>query len=152
LRFGRSITETVGRAGVDGFDHLVGLAVDHRHHRAVLAGDVDQPVGPELERVRGDIGPQIDGGDMGALMQIEHAEQMLRVGITAMDAVAEDRHISHAGLRHHEQLVHRARKAVDHHLGLIGRGIEEQHLAAHLVDCDHSVFCVSHRLCPCIWW
>src|SRR5580704_13748982 len=73
---------------------------------------------------------------------------MLRIGIAAMDAVAEDRHISHAGLRHHQQLVHRARKAVDHHLGRVGGGIEEQHLAAHLVDCDHSIVSAGHGVIP----
>jgi hypothetical protein len=76
----------VGRAGIDGVHHLVGRRIDHRHDRAVLAGDVDEPVGPELERVRRDIGAQIDGGRMGALVEIEHAEQMLRVGIAAVNA------------------------------------------------------------------
>ena len=36
-----------------------------------------------------------------------------------MDAVAEDRHIGEAGFRHHQQFMHRARKSVDHDLGLI---------------------------------
>ena len=89
LALGRSITETcavflvlgvdalavgrddqavrVGRAGVDRLDHLVRLAVDHRDHRAVLAGDVDQPVGAELERMRRDIGAQVDVADMRPL-------------------------------------------------------------------------------------
>ena len=107
---------------------LLVVAIDHRHDRAVLAGDVDEAVGPELERMRRDIGQQIDGGDVGALVQIEHAEQMLRIGIAAVDAVAEDRHIGHAGLRHDEQFMHGLGKAVDHDLGLVGGGIEEQHL------------------------
>ena len=97
----------VGRAGIDRLDHFIGLAVDHRHHRRVLAGDVDEAVGPELERVRRDIGTQIDGGDMGALVQIEHAQMMLRIGIAAVNAVAEDRHIGHAeaaGFRHDQQV------------------------------------------------
>ena len=89
--------------------------------------------------MRRDIGPQIDGGDMGALVQIEDAKQMLRIGIAAVDAVAEDRHIGQAGLRHDEQFVHGAGKAVDHDFGLVGDGIEEQNLAAHLVDRDHAV-------------
>jgi hypothetical protein len=33
--------------------------------------------------VRRDIGAQIDGGRMGALVEIEHAEQMLRVELAA---------------------------------------------------------------------
>ena len=135
----------VGRAGIDRLDHFVGLAVDHRDHRAVLAGDVDQAVGPELERMRGDIGPQIDGGDMRALVQIENAEMMLRVGIAAVNAVAEDRHIGEAGFRHDEQFVHGSRKAVEHDLGRIGRGIEKQDFCPHLVDRDHPMVRVSHR-------
>ena len=54
----------VSRAGIDGVHHLVGRPIDHRHDRPVLAGDVDESVGPELERVRRDIGAQIDGGRM----------------------------------------------------------------------------------------
>ena len=52
--------------------------------------------------MRRDVGPQIDGVDMGALVQIEHTEVMLRIGIAAVNAVAEDRHIGATGFRHHE--------------------------------------------------
>jgi hypothetical protein len=126
----------------------VGLAVDHRHHRRVLAGDVDEAVRPELERVRRDIGPQVDGGDMRALVQIEDAQIVLRIGITAVDAVAEDRHVSHAGFGDDEQLVHGFRKAVEHDLGLVGLGIEEQNFCSHLVDRDQSVFNVRPLFFP----
>ena len=84
---------------------LLVFAVDHRDDGAVLARNVDQAVGPELERVRRDIGTQVDGGDMRALVQVEHARAMLRIGIAAVNAVAEDRHIGHAGFRHDQQLV-----------------------------------------------
>jgi hypothetical protein len=129
----------VGRSGIDRLDDFIGLAIDHRDDRAVLAGNIDQPVGPELERVRGNIGTQVDRADMRAFVQIENAQGMLRIGIAAVNAVAEDRHVGEAGLWNNKQFVHRARKAVDHHLGLIGRGIEEQDFPAHLVDCNHSV-------------
>ena len=82
-------------------------------------------------------------------MQIEDAQMMLRVGIAAVDAVAENRHIGHgglaAGLRHDQQFMHGAEKSVDHDFGLIGDRIEEQNFRSHLVDRDHAVFYVGHR-------
>jgi len=75
--------------------------------------------------MRGDVGPQIDGGEQGALFEVEHTKPMLRIGIAAVDAVAEDRHVRHPGLRHDQQLVHGAREAVDHHLGLVSRRVEK---------------------------
>ena len=140
----------VGRTGIDCLDHLVGVAVDHRDRGAVLAGDVDQAVRSELERVRRDQRPQVDGVDQRPLVEIEHAQMVLRVRIAAVDAVAEDRHVGAAGFRHHQELMHGAGKSVEHDLGLVGRGIEEQHLAAHLVDRDQPA-CVAvlrHGPCP----
>ena len=139
----------VGRAGLDRLDDLVDLRIDHHDCGAVFAGDVDQPVGAELERVRRDVRTQIDSRDMGAFAQVEHAEQMLRIGIAAVDAVAEDRHIGHAGLRNDEQFVDRLGEAVDHDFGRVGDGIEKQHLAAHLVDRDDALFWVGHCSFPC---
>src|SRR5262249_23877060 len=46
----------VRRTGVDGVNDLMRLGVDHRDYRATLASDIDQSVGPGLERVRGDVG------------------------------------------------------------------------------------------------
>ncbi len=135
----------VGRAGLDGIDHGVRRAVDHRHHGAVLAGDVDQAVRPKLERMRRDVGPQVDVADMRALVQIDDAEQMARVRVTAVDAVAEDRHVGKAGLRHHQQFVDGTRKAVEHGLGLVGLRVQEQDLRAHLVDRDQSARALAHR-------
>ena len=77
---------------------------------------------------------------------IEHAQQMLRIGIAAVDAVAEDRHVGASGFRHDEQFVHGLRKAVDHDLRRVGRGIEKQDLGAHLVDRDHAVLYACHCL------
>jgi hypothetical protein len=67
-----------------------------------------------------------------------------------MDAVTEDRHIGHRrqaiGFRHDEQFVDGTLVAVEHDLGFVGLGIEEQDLRAHLVDRDHAArfFFVSH--------
>jgi len=61
-----------------------------------------------------------------------------RIGVAAMNAVTEDRHIGKSSLRHHEQFVHRAGEAVQDGLGLEGHGIEEQDLGADLVDRDQS--------------
>jgi len=88
--------------------------------------------------MRRDIGREVDIPDMGALFEIDDAEKMSRIGIAAVDTVAEDRHIGEAGLRHDEELVHRAGKAVQHDLGLETDGIEKQNFCADLVDRDHS--------------
>ena len=122
----------------DRLHHLVGLGIDYGDDRAVLARDVDEAVRADLERMRRDVGTKVDGGGMRALVQVEHANEMLRVGIAAMNPIAEDRHIGEAGFRHHQQLVHGARKSVDHQFGLVRGGIEKQHFAAHLVDRDHT--------------
>jgi hypothetical protein len=124
----------------------VGGAVDHRHHGAVLAGDIDETVRAELERMRRDVGPQIDVADVGAFVQIDDAEQMTGIGIAAVDAVTEDRHVGEAGFRQHEQLVHRALKTLEHDLGLVAHRIEKQDLCPHLVDRDQSAraACLGH--------
>ena len=83
-----------------------------------------------------DQGPQIDVAGTRAALEIEDEQQMARVGIAAVDAVAEDRHVGDAGFRQHQQLVHGARKAVEHDLGLVADRIEEQDLRPHLVDPD----------------
>src|SRR5579884_3132522 len=74
---------------------------------------------------------------------------MLRIRIAAVDAVAEDRHVSEPGLGHNKQLMHRFWKAVDHHFGFVGDRVQKQHLATHLVDGDDA-FCVcrGHLLSP----
>jgi hypothetical protein len=46
-----------------------------------------------------------------ALLKIDDAKEMTRIGIAAVDTVAEDRHISEVGIRHHEQFVHSAGKS-----------------------------------------
>ena len=129
---------TVGRAGIDGVHYLVGRTVDHRNHSAVLTRDVDQAVGREPQRMRRDIGPEVDVTDMGALLEIDDTQKMTWIGIAAVDTVAEDRHISEVGIRYHEQFVHRAGKIFQHDLRLIGNWIEKQNFCAHLVDRDHS--------------
>jgi len=133
----------VGRAGIDCAHDLVGLAINYRHHRRVLASDVNKPVRPELERMRRDIGAQIDRGDMGALVQIEDAEVMLRIRIAAVNAVAEDGHIGEAGFRHHEQLMHGAREAIDHDFRRKVLRIEEQDFGADLIDGNHAFYFAS---------
>src|SRR5207253_9939389 len=90
-----------------------GLWLAGRHHGAVLARDVDQAVGPAPQRMRRDIGPQIDVADMRTLCQVDDGDQMAGIGIAAMDAVAEDRNIGKPSPRHHQQSVHGARKAGD---------------------------------------
>ena len=55
------------------------------------------------------------------LCEIEHAQLVLRIGIAAVDAVAEDRHIGAAGFRHHQKFMHGAGKTVDHDLGRVSR-------------------------------
>ena len=79
---------------------------------------------------------------------------MLRVGIAAVNAVAEDRHISHGGqavaLGHDQELVHGALEVIEHDFGIIGLGIEEQDLRAHLVDRDQAlrILFIAHRFFP----
>ncbi len=96
--------------------------------------------------MRRDIGRKVDIADMGALFEIDDAEQMSRIGIATVDTVAEDRHIGEPGMRHDEELVHRAGKTVQHHLGLETDGIEKQNFCADLVDRDHSArgLCIRH--------
>ena len=64
--------------------------------------------------MRRDVRPQIDVADMSALVQIDDRQQMARIGIAAVNAVAENRHIGQPGFRHDEQFVHGARKTVEH--------------------------------------
>ena len=72
------------------------------------------------------------------LVQVDDVQRVAGVRIPAVNAVAEDRHIGAAGLRQHQQLVHGALEAVEHRLGLVGRGVQEQDLPAHLVDRDQA--------------
>ena len=88
--------------------------------------------------MRRDMGREVDIADMGALFEIDDAEKMSRIGIATVNTVAEDRHIGEASIRHDEELVHRAGKTVQHHLGLETDGIEKQNFCADLVDRDHS--------------
>jgi len=85
-----------------------------------------------------DIGPEVDITNIGALLEIDDAKKMTWIGIAAVNTVAEDRHISETGIRHHEQFVHSAEKVFQHDLCLIGHWIEKQNFCAHLVDRDHS--------------
>ena len=55
----------------------------------------------------------------GALLKIEHAEQMLWVGISAVDSVPKNRNVGAVGFRHHQQLVHRLFEAVENHFSLV---------------------------------
>src|ERR1043166_4838591 len=73
---------------------------------------------------------------------------MAGIVMAAMDAVAEDRDISEPRLRHHQQFVHGARKAVDRHFGRVGCRIEEEDLSPHFVDRDHParVLCRGHSV------
>ncbi len=90
--------------------------------------------------MRRDIRMKIDGRNMRALMQIEHAELVLRIGIAAVNAVAEDRHIGQrrraVGFRHDQQFMHGTLEAVDNDFGCVGLRVEEQNFRAHLVDGD----------------
>jgi hypothetical protein len=125
-------------SGIDRVDHLMRRPVDHCDDGAVLAGDVDHAIWCESERMRRDIGREVDIADMGALFEIDDAEKMSRIGIAAVDTVAEDRHIGEASIRHDEELMHRAGKTIQHHLGRETDGIEKQNFCAHLVDREHS--------------
>ncbi len=69
--------------------------------------------------MRRNAGPQIDGGKESPLFEIEHAKQVLRIGISTMDAVSENRNIGSAGFRHHQQLVHGLFKAIESHFGFV---------------------------------
>src|SRR5947209_1486687 len=69
---------------------------------------------------------------------------MAGIGIAAVDAVAEDRHIGAALLRQHQQLVNGALEAVEHGLCHITDGIDEEDLRPHLVDRDQAA--CGHRL------
>src|SRR5262245_46856603 len=76
--------------------------------------------------MRRDMGPDVDITNMGALLEIDDAKKMTWIGIAAVDTVAEDRHISEVGIRHHEQFVNRAGKIFQRDLCLIGNWIEKQ--------------------------
>src|SRR5262249_13893483 len=84
---------------------------------------------------------------MGAHGEVDDAKHVPGIGVAAVYSVAEDWHIGEAGVRHYEQLMHRAGKAFEHDFRLIGNGIEKQHFRAHLVDRDHParVFSAGHR-------
>src|SRR5262249_38369904 len=82
---------------------------------------------------------EIDIADMGASLQVDDAKKMTRIGIAAVDSVAEDRHIGEPRLRQDQKLVHRAGKAVEYNLGCKTDGIEKQNFCADLVVRGHSV-------------
>src|SRR5215510_1909057 len=84
---------------------------------------------------------------MRAHGKVDDAKHVAGIGVAAVYSVAEDWHIGEAGIRHYEQLMHRAGKTFEHDFRLIGNGIEKQHFRAHLVDRDHSarVFSAGHR-------
>ena len=87
------------------------LAVDHRNHRAVFAGDVDKSVGAELQRMRRDVRAQVDDRRVRAIVEIDDAEQVAGIWIAAVDAVAENRHVGAARSRAPQQLVDGALEA-----------------------------------------
>src|SRR4029077_18593571 len=68
------------------------------------------------------------------------------VGIAAVNAVAEDRHIGAALLGQHQQFVHGALEAIEHGLNRVADGIEEEDLGPHLVDRDQAAR--VHALAP----
>jgi hypothetical protein len=88
----------VGRPRIDGVHYLIGRMVDHRDRSAILARDVDQAVRREPQRMRRDIGPEVDITNMGALLEIDDAKKMTWIGIAAVNTVAEDRYISEVGI------------------------------------------------------
>jgi hypothetical protein len=94
------------------------------------------PSGPSVRR---DVGAQVDVGEARALVQIDHAERVARVRISAMDAVAEDRHVGEARFGQDEQLVNSALEAVEDCFGPVGRGVQEEDFRSHLVDRDQAV-------------
>jgi len=55
-----------------------------------------------------------------------------------MNAVAEDRNIGHAGIEVDEELVRDAFKIIEHQNRRKIPGVDEDHLAAHLVDGDQA--------------
>jgi len=73
--------------------------VDDRDDGAVLASDVDHAVGGESERMRRNVRNEVDIADMGALLKVDDGKKVTRIGIAAVDAVAEDRHIGEASIR-----------------------------------------------------
>src|SRR5262245_12806116 len=143
----------VRRAGVDGVDDLMRLGINDRDDRAILANDIDQTVKPELQRVQDNIRPEIDITDMGAHGEVDDAKHVAGIGVATVYSVAEDGHIGEAGVRHYEQLMHRAGKTFEHDFRLVGNGIEKQHFCADLVDRDHParVFSAGHRFFPWSW-
>ena len=91
----------VGRIGIDGVDHRIGLRIDHRDHRAVFASNVNQSIGAKPDRVRRDIGAKIDVACTLALEQVDYAQHVTGIWIAAVDAVAEDRYIGKSRFRDH---------------------------------------------------
>jgi hypothetical protein len=61
------------------------------------------------------------------------------VRVSAVNAVAINRHIGASGFGHDQQFVHGALETVEHLLCLESRRIDEQDFGAHLVDADHPV-------------
>ena len=52
-----------------------------------------------------------------AVFEIEHAEQMLWVGIAGENSVSIDRNVGPVGFWEHEQLVHRLFEAIKYDFG-----------------------------------
>ena len=87
--------------------------------------------------MRRDVWAQVDIGGMRAIFEIDDAEQMAGIWVTAMDSVAENRNVGGPSLGHHKQLVDGALKALECLFNFISFRIEKKYLGAHLVDADH---------------
>src|SRR5262249_32303470 len=82
---------TIGRTGVERVHDRSSRPVNDRNHGAVFASDVDQSVGAQLQGMRRDVWAQVDIDGMRALFEIDDAEQMAGIWVTAVDPVAENR-------------------------------------------------------------
>jgi hypothetical protein len=74
---------------LDGVHHLARGPVDNSYDSTILAGYIDQIVGPESQRMWRREWPEIDIAHMGALDQIDDAQEMSRIRIAAMDPITE---------------------------------------------------------------
>ena len=131
--------EPMARAFViDRVDDAPGLAVDDENLAVELRGDVDHAARVDLHAVRRAIRRKVDDIGDFALGEVEHVELVTRLGIAVVDAGAVNRHVREAVIGRQRKVVWVLRQLEARALSE-RRGIEEPHVAAELVDEQHTL-------------
>ena len=122
-----------GALGVDGLRHLARLRVEDEQLAIEIAGDVNHPVGSNLNPVRRAIRGDVDRADDLGRIHVDDQHLVARIRISVEDAVAVERHVGGLSIRGQHEVVRLGR-----HLNarpfLEGDRVEEADVAAHFID------------------